>query len=83
MIIERQEDVTPAVLKELAKAQNPRFREIMGGTDDEKPMVQGELDQVHEQLGLVQNDGTARAVVRPSRCHPFLPGAARRGHARL
>ena len=30
MIIERQEDVTPAVLKELAKAQNPRFREIMG-----------------------------------------------------
>jgi len=30
MIIERQEDVTPAVLKELAKAPNPRFREIMG-----------------------------------------------------
>src|SRR6476659_4192789 len=30
MIIERREDVTPAVLKELAKAQNPRFREIMG-----------------------------------------------------
>jgi hydroxyquinol 1,2-dioxygenase len=30
MVIERQEDVTPAVLKELAKAPNPRFREIMG-----------------------------------------------------
>jgi catechol 1,2-dioxygenase len=30
MIIERQEDVTPAVLKELARAPNPRFREIMG-----------------------------------------------------
>jgi catechol 1,2-dioxygenase len=30
MIIERQEDVTPAVLKELARAPNARFREIMG-----------------------------------------------------
>jgi catechol 1,2-dioxygenase len=30
MIIERQEDVTPAVLKELERAPNARFREIMG-----------------------------------------------------
>ena len=30
MIIERQEDVTPAVLKELDRAPDPRFREIMG-----------------------------------------------------
>src|SRR5215467_1720735 len=30
MIIERQEDVTPAVLKELARAPNARFKEIMG-----------------------------------------------------
>ena len=30
MIIERQEDVTPAVLKELERAPNARFKEIMG-----------------------------------------------------
>src|SRR5947207_3780727 len=30
MIIERQEDVTPAVLKELGRAPNARFKEIMG-----------------------------------------------------
>ena len=30
MIIERQEDVTPAVLKELERAPNARFREVMG-----------------------------------------------------
>src|SRR2546423_7709111 len=30
MIIERQEDVTKAVLKELERAPNARFREIMG-----------------------------------------------------
>jgi hydroxyquinol 1,2-dioxygenase len=30
MIIERQEDLTPAVLKELERAPNARFREIMG-----------------------------------------------------
>ena len=30
MIIERQEDVTRAVLKELERAPNARFREIMG-----------------------------------------------------
>ena len=29
MIIERQEDVTPAVLKELERAPNARFKEIM------------------------------------------------------
>ena len=30
MIIERQEDVTPAVLKELERAPNARFKEIVG-----------------------------------------------------
>src|ERR1051325_9025242 len=30
MIIERQEDVTPAVLRELERAPNARFKEIMG-----------------------------------------------------
>ena len=30
MIIERQEDVTPAVLKELSRAPNARFKEVMG-----------------------------------------------------
>ena len=30
MIIERQEDVTPAVLKELERAPNARFKQIMG-----------------------------------------------------
>ena len=30
MIIERQEDVTPAVLKELERAPNARFKEVMG-----------------------------------------------------
>jgi hydroxyquinol 1,2-dioxygenase len=29
MIIDRQEDITPAVLEELARAKNPRFKEIM------------------------------------------------------
>ena len=29
MIIERQEDVTPAVLRELERAPNARFKEIM------------------------------------------------------
>jgi hydroxyquinol 1,2-dioxygenase len=30
MIIEKQEDVTPAVLKELERAPDARFRDIMG-----------------------------------------------------
>ena len=30
MIIESQFDITPAVLAELERAQDPRFREIMG-----------------------------------------------------
>src|SRR2546423_13435532 len=30
MIIERQEDVTPAVLKELERAPNARFKEVVG-----------------------------------------------------
>ena len=29
MIIESEKDITPAVLSELARAKNPRFREIM------------------------------------------------------
>ena len=30
MIIENQFDITPAVLAEIERAQDPRFREIMG-----------------------------------------------------
>lgn len=31
MIIKKQQDVTEAVLRELDRAKNPRFKEIMGG----------------------------------------------------
>jgi protocatechuate 3,4-dioxygenase beta subunit len=57
MIIERQEDLTPAVLKELERAPNARFKEIMG------PFIRHMHDFVRESKLTEEEFRTAMSYV--------------------
>src|SRR6202451_4933652 len=73
MIIRTQEDVTPAVLSEMARAPDPRFREIMSafvrhlhGFAREVKLTEGEFQTAMKyiaELGQRSNESHNEAVL--------------------